>query len=82
MIQDCQKIVHFQYCKDPNKINDVIINGDSNWDGLKSAVQIISISYDTNHGCYVVFWWDNISCNECKENSECLFVIQKRGDAE
>ena len=28
----------------------------SNWDGLRSAKQIISISYDPHLGCYIVFW--------------------------
>lgn len=30
--------------------------GDPNWEGLESADQIISISYDTSQMCYVVFW--------------------------
>lgn len=46
----------WQYCKDPNDIQKAIEEEDSDWEGLKSLQQIISITYDTNHGCYVVFW--------------------------
>lgn len=48
--------VNWQYVKDPNDINDAIANHDENWEGLIDANDIISITYDTNHGCYVVFW--------------------------
>lgn len=48
--------VGWQYVKDPNEINNAIINHDENWEGLIDASDIISITYDTNHGCYVVFW--------------------------
>lgn len=50
------QIIHWQYVKDLNNINKVILLGDENWDGLKDASQIISITYDSNQGCYVVFW--------------------------
>ena len=50
------KLVNWQYCKNLNDINYAIKNNDDNWDGLKSAEQIISITFDTNHGCYVVIW--------------------------
>ena len=46
----------WQYCKDPNDIQKVIDTKDGNWEGLESLHQIISITYDMNHGCYVVFW--------------------------
>ena len=48
--------VDWQYCNDPNNINEAIKTKDENWEGLTSADDIISITYDTNHGCYVVFW--------------------------
>lgn len=48
--------VNWQWCKDPNEINEAIRTQNPNWDGLESAEQIISISYDTNQGCYVIFW--------------------------
>lgn len=51
-----KSLVVWQYCKDPNAINDAIKTQDANWDGLVSAEQIISISWDANQGCYVVFW--------------------------
>lgn len=50
------KLINWQYCKDPNKINEAIITHDENWEGLYTVDQIISISYDTSQGCYVVFW--------------------------
>lgn len=49
-------LVNWQYCHDPNTINMAIKKQDSNWEGLTSANQIISITYDIDHGCYVVFW--------------------------
>lgn len=51
-----KKYIMWQYVKDLNDINNAILTEDENWDGLKSAEQIISITYDTNHGCYVVLW--------------------------
>lgn len=51
-----KKYIMWQYVEDLNDINNAILTEDENWDGLKSAEQIISITYDTNHGCYVVFW--------------------------
>lgn len=51
-----ERLVNWQYCKDPNDINKVIMSGDPDWERLKSADQIISISYDTSQMCYVVFW--------------------------
>lgn len=49
-------LIGWQYCVDLNRINDAIMSEDESWNGLKSAKQIISISYDTHQGCYVVFW--------------------------
>ena len=46
----------WQYAVNLNDINDAIMTDDADWEGLHSAEQIISITYDTNHGCYVVFW--------------------------
>lgn len=51
-----KKSIMWQYCKDPNDINDAIHYEDPNWEGLTSADQIISITWDANQGCYVVFW--------------------------
>lgn len=48
--------VGWQYCKDPNEINEAIINQDEDWEGLISSEQIISITYDTHQGCYLIFW--------------------------
>ena len=49
-------IISWQYCKDPNDINEAILTDDADWGGLRSAEQIISISWDAHQGCYVVFW--------------------------
>ncbi len=51
-----KKYIMGHYVKDLNDINNAILTEDEDWDGLKSAEQIISITYDTNHGCYVVIW--------------------------
>ena len=48
--------INWQYTTDPNDINDAIKNRDENWEGLKDSHDIINITYDSNHGCYVVFW--------------------------
>ena len=50
------KLLNWQFCKDPNDVNIAIEKQDEDWYGLKNAEQIVSVSYDTNHGCYVVFW--------------------------
>ena len=50
------KLINWQYCRDPNDINKAIKEKDPNWEGLHTALDIISITYDTNHGCYAVFW--------------------------
>lgn len=51
-----KKFIMWQYAKDLNDINNAIMAEDENWEDLHSAEQIISITYDTNHGSYVVFW--------------------------
>lgn len=56
MIPKEYEYLMWQYCKDPNDIDKAIEEGDPNWEGLKSLHQIISITYDSNFGCYVVFW--------------------------
>lgn len=54
------KEIMWQYCEDPNDINEAIRRNlcglETDWDGLESAEQIISISWDSHQGCYVVFW--------------------------
>ena len=50
------ELIKWQYCRDPNDINKAIEEYDENWLGLESASQIISVTWDSNHGCYVVFW--------------------------
>ena len=49
------RIVDWQYFKDPNEINKAIKNQYTNWGGI-TAENIISITYDNSHECYVVFW--------------------------
>ena len=50
------KLINWNYCRDPNMVNEAIMNLDENWEGLDSAEKIISITWDGNHGAYVVFW--------------------------
>lgn len=59
-------LVNWQYCHDLNTINMAIQKQDSNWYGLTSANQIISITYDNSHECYVVFW----QVRKLKENQK------------
>lgn len=54
-------LINWQYFKDPNDVNKAILEKDENWECLESAEQIISITYDTNHGCYVVFWKEEVN---------------------
>lgn len=49
-------VVMWQYCKDPNEINNAIVTQDENWEGLTNADQIISITWDANSAMYLVFW--------------------------
>lgn len=61
------KLVNWQYCNDLNDINEAIKTRDEYWEGLTSANDIISITYDANHGCYVVFWRIDRYRNEVSE---------------
>lgn len=56
MIPKEYEYLMWQYCKDPNDITRAVGEQDPDWEGLESLHQIISITYDTNHRCYVVFW--------------------------
>ncbi len=56
MIPKEQEYIIWNYCNDPNDIQRAVDEQDSNWEGLESLHQIISITYDSNQGCYVVFW--------------------------
>lgn len=47
--------ISWNYCKDLNEINRAIMSRDENWEGI-TAENIISITWDEHHGCYVVFW--------------------------
>lgn len=55
-----KNIIGWAYVRNLNEINDAILRDegktDTNWGGLNDAKQIKSITYDSNHGCYVVFW--------------------------
>lgn len=44
------KKIHWIYAKDPNEFNEYV--------GLDLEDNIISITYDSNHGCYVLFYWE------------------------
>lgn len=50
------KGINWQYTSNPNDINYAIRDRKADWEGLESADQIINITYDSNHECYVVFW--------------------------
>lgn len=55
--------IRWNYCKNLNEINDAIYkavwNKGFDWDGITSE-NIMSITWDSNQGCYVVFWrYDN-----------------------
>ena len=41
------KYLDWQYAKDLNDFNEMGIDID----------RVISITYDNNHGCYVMFYW-------------------------
>lgn len=56
VIERKKQFIFWQYCKDLNEINEAIETENGNWEQLKSADQIISVTYDTNHGLYVVIW--------------------------
>lgn len=48
--------INWQYCSDLNVVNNAIKLHDKDWEGLTDANDIISITFDTIHGCYVVIW--------------------------
>ncbi len=50
------ELINWQCCNDLNDINTAMLLHDPDWEGLESAKQIISITYDSNHGFYMVFW--------------------------
>lgn len=56
MIPQEQEYLSWQYCRDLNDIQKAVDTHDPEWQGLESLHQIISITFDPNHGCYVVFW--------------------------
>ncbi len=53
------KYLKWNYCKNLNEINDAIIeavwNKSFDWEGI-TAENILNINWDSNQGCYVVFW--------------------------
>lgn len=49
------RTVSWLYCKNLNEINEAIKNPFDDAYGI-TAENIFSITYDSNHGCYVVFW--------------------------
>lgn len=50
-------LINWQFCDDPNEINEVLLKGgDYNWEGLTDASQIINIFYFEGHRNYMVFW--------------------------
>jgi len=49
------QLISWQYCKNLNDINYAIEQQPRDWLGI-TADNIISITYDPNQGCYVVFW--------------------------
>lgn len=68
-------LINWQYCDDLNDINEAIATQDPDWEGLRSAKDIISITYNTDHRCYVVIWKLNPesrypnnprNCSNCK----------------
>lgn len=51
-------MISWQYVRNLNEIDEAIRTKDENWCGV-TAENIFSITYDSNHGCYVVFWKDD-----------------------
>lgn len=51
------KLISWEYIKNLNEINELIRDTeDEQYKDLKSADDIVSITYDSNHGRYLVFW--------------------------
>ena len=51
-----KSIIMWQYCNNLNDINTAILHNDRDWEGLHTAEDIISITYNSNHNYYVVSW--------------------------
>lgn len=49
-------LINWQYCNNLNDVNEAILNQNPNLEGLKSANDIISITYDYNREKYLVVW--------------------------
>ena len=47
-----KQFINWVYAKDPNEFNELCADMGT----MKDS--IISITYDSNHGCYVMFYWD------------------------
>ena len=50
------KLISWEYIKNLNEINELIRSTEEEYADLKSADDIVSITYDSNHGRYLVFW--------------------------
>lgn len=48
--------IMWQYCQNLNDINKAIEERNPEWEGLISAKQIISVSFDKRQGAYLVVW--------------------------
>lgn len=48
--------IMWQYCRNLNDINKAIEERDPEWEGLISAKQIISVSFENQHGAHLVVW--------------------------
>lgn len=48
--------IMWQYCDSLNEVNRAILNGDPDWEGLRSADDIINIMHDPYTRNYVVIW--------------------------
>lgn len=56
----------WKYCTSPSDVESAIREQDNTWSGLKSADQIIDITFDSTLGCYVVFWTVYDKCGQCE----------------
>lgn len=52
--------INWQYCTSLNEVNQAILYGDYDFDGLSDARQIISITYNENHQKYIVIWQEDV----------------------
>ena len=58
----------WQYLKDLNELNEVLEmteeeRSNMGLDGITGMDDLVSVTYDTNHGCYVAIW-------KCRNKSE------------